>query len=91
MFEWNDEKARLNLDKHGVSFEEVRTVFDDPLYIGFPDPVHSYNEFRFIVIGQSAMDRLLMVAYTERRDQIRIISAREATPKERRKYVKENS
>ena len=91
MFEWNDEKAALNLEKHGVSFEEVRTVFDDPLYIGFPDPAHSHNEFRFIAIGQSAQDRLLMVAYTERKDRIRIISAREATPKERRKYVKENS
>ncbi len=91
MFEWDEKKAALNLEKHGVSFEEARTVFDDPLYIGFPDPAHSYNEFRFIVIGQSALDWLLMVAYTERRDRIRIISAREATPKERRKYVKENS
>lgn len=91
MFEWNDEKAALNLDKHGVSFEEARTVFDDPFYIGFPDPAHAYNEFRYIVIGQSGMDRLLMVAYTERKDRVRIISARESTPKERRKYVKENS
>lgn len=91
MFEWNDEKAALNLDKHGVSFEESRTVFDDPFYISFPDPAHSYSEFRYIVIGQSAMDRILMVAYTERKDCVRIISAREATPKERRKYVKENS
>ena len=85
-FEWNQNKASANLTKHGVSFEEAKTVFDDPLYVDFYDPDHSYNEHRYIIVGQSQKNRLLLVAYTERRNTIRLISAREATRRERKVY-----
>ena len=84
--EWDDKKARINLKKHGVSFEEAKTVFDDPLYVDFYDPHHSYNEHRFILLGESIQDRLLFVSYMERNNVIRIISAREATQSERKAY-----
>lgn len=86
MFQWDKEKAATNLAKHGVPFEEAKTVFDDPLYIDFYDPDHSDNEHRYIMIGMSAQNRLLLVAYTERSDVIRLISAREATRTERKNY-----
>ena len=85
-FEWNQDKAVSNLSNHGVSFDEARTVFADPLYVDFFDPDHSYNEHRYIIIGQSKENRLLLVAYTEREDAIRLVSAREATRKERKNY-----
>ncbi len=85
-FEWGDKKAASNLADHGVSFDEAKTVFDDPLYMDFYDPDHSYGEHRFIIVGQSRQRRLLMVSYTERGNAIRLISARELTPAERRKY-----
>jgi len=85
-FEWNEEKARANLEKHGVSFEEARTVFDDLLYVDFYDPDHSYDEHRYILAGESRQGRLLLVSYTERGDVIRLISAREVTPAEREIY-----
>lgn len=86
VFEWDTNKATTNLAKHGISFDEAQTVFNDPLYIDFYDPDHSDDEHRYIMIGISAQNRLLMVAYTERGDLIRLISAREATRKERKAY-----
>jgi len=85
-FEWDQNKAASNLSTHGVSFDEAKTVFNDPLYVDFFDPDHSYKEHRYIIIGQSTDNRLLLVAYTEREDTIRLISAREATRKERKDY-----
>lgn len=85
-YEWDENKAGTNLSKHGVSFAEARTVFDDPLYVDFFDPDHSYGEHRFILLGQSAQGRLLFVSYIERNNSIRLISAREATPSERKAY-----
>jgi uncharacterized DUF497 family protein len=85
-FEWDEAKAEANLGKHGVSFEESRTVFDDPLYVDFYDPDHSYDERRYIIIGRSQEGRLLLVSYTERGEVIRLISSREVTPAERRAY-----
>ncbi|MBL0701302.1 MAG: BrnT family toxin [Desulfosarcina sp.] len=85
-FEWNRNKAAFNFSKHGVSFDEAKTVFNDPLYVDFFDPDHSYNEHRYIIIGQSINNRLLLVAYTERKNKIRLISVREATGRERKDY-----
>lgn len=85
-FDWEENKATSNLSKHDVSFDEAKTVFDDPFYVDFYDPDHSYNERRYIIIGESNQRRLLMVSYTERGDVIRIISARELTPTERNEY-----
>ncbi len=89
-FEWDPRKAEINLRKHDVSFIEAGTVFGDDLAITIPDPDHSMNEDRYITIGWSNRRRLLMVAHTERGDRIRIISARELTPSERKAYEKEN-
>ena len=85
-FDWDDEKAKSNLAKHGVSFDEATSVFDDPLFLTFADPEHSLGEQRFIIIGESAKGRLLVVSYTERTKTIRLISARLATNKERKAY-----
>ncbi len=85
-FEWDAVKAASNLAKHGVSFPEAMTVFGDPLEVTILDPVHSSEEARFLSIGLSEARRLLVVAYTEREGRIRIISAREATPTERKSY-----
>ncbi len=85
-FEWDAGKAASNLSKHGVSFAAVMTVFGDSLEVMIPDPVHSEVEKRFVSIGVSETDRLLVVSYTERDQRIRIISAPEAAPRERRQY-----
>ncbi|MBD2362032.1 BrnT family toxin [Anabaena minutissima FACHB-250] len=85
-FEWNPEKAQLNLKKHGVSFNEASTVFNDPLSVTFPDPDHSYGEERYVIVGLSIANRILVVAHTDRSDSVRIITAREATRNERRFY-----
>jgi uncharacterized protein len=85
-FEWNREKAEINLKKHGVSFAEATSVFDDPLSLTADDPNHSVEERRFVALGYSIAQRLLIVVYTERKDKIRIISARPATKTERRTY-----
>ncbi len=85
-FEWHPEKERINLDDHGVSFGEAMTVFGDPLEVTIADPDHSEGEFRYISIGRFSAARLLVVAYTERGEHIRIISARQATPRERRQH-----
>jgi uncharacterized protein len=68
-FEWDGNKAARNFLKHGVSFEEAKTVFDDPLYIDFYDPDHSEDEARYLIIGASNRRRLMIVSYTERDDQ----------------------
>ena len=72
--------------KHGVSFTEGRTVFDDPLYVDFYDLDHSEDEERYLIVGKSNRGRLLIVSYTERRELIRLISAREVTKSEREAY-----
>jgi uncharacterized DUF497 family protein len=85
-FEWDPQKAAANLRKHGVSFAEATTVFGDRLGISAPDPDHSYDEDRYILVGRSSHGRLLIVAHTDRDDRIRIISARELTRSERKDY-----
>lgn len=85
-FEWDAQKAAQNLVKHGVSFDEASTVFGDPLAGTILDPRHSSDELRFVTIGLSVSQRLIVVAHAERDDRIRIISARRATRRERRKY-----
>jgi uncharacterized protein len=85
-FEWDPAKAELNLKEHGISFDEATTVFRDTLSITISDPDHSDSEDRFIDIGMSHRMQLLVVSYTERKDKIRIISARRATRAERKNY-----
>ncbi len=86
-FEWTAEKARSNLVKHGVSFDEATTVFDDPLARIFEDEEHSGIELRELIIGHSINQRLLVVCFTERQgERIRIISARLRTLKENKAY-----
>ena len=87
-FEWDHRKAETNERKHGVTFEEARTVFDDPLAQYLDDEEHSTDEeLREIAIGDSARNRLLLVSFVEREpDVVRIISARRATKKERKDY-----
>ncbi|HST58184.1 MAG TPA: BrnT family toxin [Longimicrobium sp.] len=85
-YAWDPEKAESNYRKHGVLFSEARTVFDDPLMLVYEDGEHSFMEQRYLAVGCSVDSRLLLVAYTERADVIRIISAREVTRRERRAY-----
>ena len=85
-FDWDENKAVRNLSKHGVSFEEAKTVFDDPLYVDFYDPAHSDEEARYLIVGESSQRRLLIASYTERGNLIRLISAREVTRTERKVY-----
>jgi len=85
-FEWDHIKAKSNLWKHGVSFEEAATSLLDPLSKTDLDPDHSFDEHRFITFGESARQRLLVVSYTEHDDTIRLISARLATKREREIY-----
>lgn len=85
-FEWDPGKARQNRRKHRISFEEAATIFGDPLAITYPDPDHSILEQRFITVGLSRVNRVLIVAHTDRDQNIRIISARKTTDRERRHY-----
>jgi uncharacterized protein len=85
-FEWNPAKAESNLKEHGVSFDDATTVFRDTLSITISDPDHSKSENRFVDIGMSHRMELLVVSYTERKNRIRIISARRATRAERKNY-----
>lgn len=85
-FEWDAKKAESNLEKHGVSFEEAATAFGDRLSVTIPDAAHSEGERRFILIGMTAAQRLVVVAHTERGDNIRIVNARPATRKETQDY-----
>ena len=87
-FEWDPQKANLNLSKHNVSFDEASTVFNDPLSRTFDDPDHSTGEQRFIIIGHSERNRLLFVCHADDERIVRLISAREVTRNER-KYHEE--
>ena len=86
IFTWDARKNAANLRKHGIEFREAATVFYDPFSTTFPDDSHSVEEQRFVTIGSSARVRILVIAHTEEGDTIRIISARRATPGERRFY-----
>ncbi len=86
LFEWDPRKARSNLAKHGVSFDEASTTFEDILSIAIGDPLHSEDEERFVLVGHSCRNRLLVVVHTDRGDRVRIISARPATRVERTRY-----
>jgi hypothetical protein len=85
-WQWDTNKANSNIQKHGVSFEEAVTVFGDPLAVTVDDPDHSIGEARFVTIGFSNLQRLLVVCHTEREQAVRLISARLATRRERRTY-----
>ncbi len=84
--EWDSRKAKENLRKHSVSFEEAATVFLDPLALTFPDPDHSGEEDREITIGVTTKHRAVFVSHCQRRDRIRIISARRTTREERKQH-----
>lgn len=91
LFEWDANKARENIRKHNLSFEEAKTVFNDPLLVTFPDEDHSQNEERLLSIGMSTKDKILLVVHTERKETeefllIRIINCRKATKFERKAY-----
>ena len=84
LFEWDSEKAKTNIKIHRVSFDEASTVFGDPLSLTIHDPLHSDEEIRFVIIGSSYKNHILVVVHTERKNKIRIISARKATKNERK-------
>jgi uncharacterized DUF497 family protein len=90
-FDWDDAKAAANLQAHGVSFELAKTVFKDPFAIEFLDDREDYGEDRFVIIGMAEGQVLLFVAYTERAERIRIISARRATKNEQDQYFRQNA
>jgi uncharacterized DUF497 family protein len=90
-FDWHPTKARHNLRKHRIDFDEASTVFADTLSITIPDPVHSEDEERWVTIGLSNRHRLLVVVHTEEDETIRVISARRADRLERRKYEEGNA
>jgi uncharacterized DUF497 family protein len=85
-FEWDPGKAEDNIRKHGVPFDEAMTVFADPLATTIFDPDHSDDEDRYLSLGMSSANRLLVVSFTDRDDRIRIISARVASRRERKQY-----
>jgi uncharacterized DUF497 family protein len=89
-FEWHDAKSEANYRAHGVSFDLAKAVFKDPFAIERLDDRRDYGEERFVIIGR-AEGVLLFVAYTEREDRIRIISARRATPREQDDYFRQNT
>ena len=89
IFEWNVRKAESNVRKHGVTFDEASTAFADPLALLMPDPDHSFGEERYVVLGMSNRQRLLVVSFVERPPRTRLISARHATRRERRLYEEE--
>jgi len=89
LFDWDENKAKSNLAKHGISFDEATSVFDDPLFLTFADTEHSLYEQRFIIMGESTKGKLLVVAYTERQNHTRLVSDRSATRKERKVYESE--
>ena len=86
IFEWDEVKAKENLLKHKVPFDEGETIFNDPFLLTYPDVDNSETEERYVNIGVSAKDRILVLIHTERRGKIRIISCRKATVRERRDY-----
>lgn len=89
-FEWDEEKAKANLKKHRVGFDEATTVFTDPFSITIHDPDHSADEQRYIDIGSSDKGRVLVVVYTKRGSNIRIVNCRKVTPSERKLYEEGN-
>ena len=86
VYEWHAAKAKANLQKHSVSFDEAATVFLDPLALTFPDPYHSGGEEREITIGYTAEHLVVFVSHCQRGNRVRMISARKATRRERRQY-----
>jgi uncharacterized DUF497 family protein len=88
-FEWDYNKAKKNLRDHGVTFDEARTVFEDPLSYTVSDTLHSEDEERFLIIGRSIKGRLLTVVFTERPNHLRLISARKPTKAEQKAYEQE--
>ena len=88
-FTWDPQKDADNQQKHDVSFAEAMTAFADPLSVTIPDPDHSIDEARYLLVGSSLRHRLLVVAHIEQPEQIRIISARPATRRERHDYEEE--
>lgn len=89
-FDWDNGKAARNVAKHdGVTFEEAATVFDDPFFVVLADDAHSFDEQRYWINGESEQSRVLLVVYTERGDVVWVISAREATARERAMYEEE--
>lgn len=86
IYEWDPEKARSNLQKQEISFEEAITVFRDPLSDTYPDPDHSEEELREITIGHTEKGKIIFVSHTQRGKRTRIIGARKATPRERKQY-----
>ena len=86
LFEWDQNKAKANQKNHGVSFDEASTVFRDTLSLTVHDPLHSEEENRMVLLGESSKNRLLAIVHTERGVRIRIISARKATTRERMQY-----
>jgi uncharacterized DUF497 family protein len=89
-FDWDPKKAAANLRKHGVAFDEAMTAFADPHSITIPDPDHSEDEDRCILIGRSTVQRLLVVVHLERGERLRLISARLAARRERRTYEEDS-
>jgi uncharacterized DUF497 family protein len=89
-YEWDEDRARTNLRKHQVSFQEGATVFNDLRIATQPDLDHSHDEQRYMGIGRSVRGRILVVAFTERGDKIRLISCRKATSRERKVYEEDN-
>jgi uncharacterized protein len=85
-FEWDPAKAEVNERKHGITFLEAATIFGNPLAITFVDPDHSVDEQRYLTLGLSRFDRLLIVSHTDREGRIRIISARVMTRQEVKIY-----
>lgn len=88
-FEWDPEKAQQNVEKHGVSFEEAATLFGDPLSLTIEDPLHSAAEQRWVTMGLTYKQRLVVVVHTDRGNSIRLISARKATRSEKREHEEE--
>ncbi|MDY0220685.1 MAG: BrnT family toxin [Desulfobacterium sp.] len=86
LFEWDPNKAVSNLNKHGITFDEATTVFQDTLSLTIDDPLHSADEERLIIIGMSHKNCILVVVHTERENKVRVVSARKATNHERRYY-----
>jgi uncharacterized DUF497 family protein len=90
-FEWDEAKAAVNAEKHSVTFQEASSVFGDPLARVLPDPTDRSGEDRAIMMGHSDQGRLLLVVFRDRADRIRLISAREATRRERHEYEEHSS
>jgi uncharacterized DUF497 family protein len=88
-FEWDPKKAASNIRKHGISFDEAASAFSDALSFTYDDELHSRTERRYATLGMSNQRRVLVIAHTMRGERVRIISAREASPREKRWYEKE--